>query len=419
MYNIKLYDYVPKPEPADSGRIIAAHYYPSWTKGENLLTHEFDDLHDYPERTPLMGYYEDKNPEVIDWEIKWALEHGINCFIYCWYRKKENEGKPVTENDLRLGSGLHKGFFNARYCNMMKFAIMYEATTHWGGTDASDIVNNLMPFWLNHYFRRDNYLILDNKPVVYVYDNSRQIWDSMSADQHLAMLNCCREYAKKNGFDGMYFGLQDDPDWGCENVEAARKRGYDFVFRYTIEPEGIDPSSADAFECQLKTNRDMIIKYPYAYNATVGPFRDHEPRLKTLPYGSGKPGPNAWRYPNSRWYMTHEDFRYLLREVKKLADKAPAGSMANRVIMIDNFNEWDEGHFVLPNYRFGFKHLQAIREELTRRNNLPDYRLPDVLGFGPYDEVWGGKEIDLSAGNYRKLDEDEFKLYRIDGKQTQ
>ena len=51
----------------------------------------FNDLHDYPERTPLMGYYDEENPEVCDWEIKWALEHGINCFIYCWYRKLENE----------------------------------------------------------------------------------------------------------------------------------------------------------------------------------------------------------------------------------------------------------------------------------------------------------------------------------------
>ena len=145
MYNIKLYDYVPKPEPAESGRIIAAHYYPSWTKGENGLIREFDDLHDFPDRTPLMGYYEDKNPEVIDWEIKWSLEHGINCWIYCWYRKKENMGKPVTVNDLRLGRGLHEGLFRARYCNMMKFAIMYEASMRWGGTDRRDMLENLLP----------------------------------------------------------------------------------------------------------------------------------------------------------------------------------------------------------------------------------------------------------------------------------
>ena len=89
MYNIKLENYVPKPIPATTDKIVAAHYYPAWEKGEAGLHHGFDDLHNYPERTPLVGYYDGTSPELCDWEIKWALEHGINCFIYCWYRKKE------------------------------------------------------------------------------------------------------------------------------------------------------------------------------------------------------------------------------------------------------------------------------------------------------------------------------------------
>ena len=125
MYHIKLYDYVPKPDPASSDKIVAAHYYPSWTKGGNTLNHEFEDDFPYPERTPLIGFYEDRNPEVVDWEIKQALEHGINCFIFCWYRKRDNVGKPVTVDALRLGKGLHEGFLKARYNPMMQFAVMH------------------------------------------------------------------------------------------------------------------------------------------------------------------------------------------------------------------------------------------------------------------------------------------------------
>jgi len=50
-------------------------------------------------------------------------------------------------------------------------------------------------------------------------------------------------------------------------------------------------------------------------------------------------------------------------------------------MMIDNWNEWDEGHFVSPSVQFGFRYLQAIREELTARDNLPDYRTPQDLGL--------------------------------------
>ena len=111
MYNIKLENYVPEPKPATSDMIIAAHYYAAWKKGAAGIHNGFDDLHEYPERTPLMGYYDEENPVTCDWEIKWATEHGINCFIHCWYRKKENMGKPVTVNDLRCGHGLNQNKF--------------------------------------------------------------------------------------------------------------------------------------------------------------------------------------------------------------------------------------------------------------------------------------------------------------------
>ncbi len=417
MYHIKLYDYVPKPEPAESKRIIAAHYYPSWTKGDNGLIHEFDDLRDYPDRTPLMGYYEDKNPEVIDWEIKWALEHGVNCWIYCWYRKKENMGKPVTVNDLRLGRGLHDGFFNARYQNMMKFAIMYEASNRWGGTDRRDMVENLLPFWFENYFKRDNYLVLDGKPVVYIYDNSRQIWDGMSKDEMRGMFEDCQAYAKAQGFDGITFLLQH-PYW-CKDIFAeSAERGYDGCFFYL---GNVDRSrrttSAEALESQCEFACKNIEEHPYNYNATVSCFWDPEPRLYTLPHAGGTPDPKAWSYAKTvPYYMNFKDYRTLLRKVREAADRAPEDSMAHRVIMIDNWNEWDEGHAVLPSYRFGFKYLQAIREELTERNNLPDYRMPTTLGFGPYDEVWGGKDIDLSEHNDKKIDPSEFLFHYKDGK---
>ena len=173
MYNIKLTNYVPEPKPATTDRIVAAHYYAAWKKGAAGIHNGFDDLHEYPERTPLMGYYDEENPEVCDWEIKWAVEHGINCFIQCWYRKLENMGKPITVNDLRCGHGLHEALFNAKYQKMMKFAIMFENSPRWGTTDAVDAVENLMPFWTEQYFKRDNYLKIDNKPVVFVFYQER------------------------------------------------------------------------------------------------------------------------------------------------------------------------------------------------------------------------------------------------------
>ena len=152
MYNIKFSSYIPEPRPAKTDRIVAAHYYAAWKKGAAEVHEGFDDLAEiYPDRTPLMGYYDEELPEVADWEIKWAVEHGINCFIYCWYRNLENTGKPVTENDLRCGHAIHEALFNAKYKNLMKFAIMFEAQERWSNTDSKDFEENLLPFAVASY----------------------------------------------------------------------------------------------------------------------------------------------------------------------------------------------------------------------------------------------------------------------------
>jgi len=59
--------------------------------------------------------------------------------------------------------------------------------------------------------------------------------------------------------------------------------------------------------------------------------------------------------------------------------------------MLDNWNEWDEGHFIAPSVQFGFKYLEAVREVFTERDNLPDYRMPADLGFTGLGKNWMNK----------------------------
>ena len=127
MYNIKLSGYIEEPKPPRTDRIVAAHYYAAWKKGAAGIHEGFDDLaEEYPERMPLMGYYDEENPAVADFEIKWALEHGINCFIHCWYRKKECEGKPIKLENLRCAHGLHEAMPQALSQNSSSDGILRE-----------------------------------------------------------------------------------------------------------------------------------------------------------------------------------------------------------------------------------------------------------------------------------------------------
>lgn len=377
MYNIKLENYVPKPSPATSDRIVAAHYYAAWKKGAAEIHGAFDDLHEYPERTPLCGYYDEENPEFADWEIKWAVEHGINCFIHCWYRKLDNMGKPVTVNDLRCGHGLHEALFNAKYQSMMKFAIMFENSKKWGTTDSQDIIENLMPFWTENYFKRENYLIIDNKPVLFIYYQERldEVWNDPAEQK--AAFDACREYAKDQGFDGMIFAVCNTKPTKEAN-DALVERGYDFRFGYLsgYKPEENMPPEEDIIKGQCALLKEKLEIDPMRFIPTASCFRDSTPRMTKHWIDMG------YKFHLSKiWYLSPDGFRKVIAKMKEMTDALPDGAWGKRIFMIDNWNEWDEGHFVAPSHAFGFKYLQAIREELTERDNLPDYRMPQDIGL--------------------------------------
>ncbi len=390
MYQIKLYDYVPKPNPATSDRIVAAHYYPSWKKGAAGLHNGFDDLHNYPERTPLCGYYDGDSPEYCDWEIKWALEHGVNCFVFCWYRKKDNVGKPVTPSDLRLGETLHDGFLKARYSNMMKFAIMFETSLRWGAADAEDLYNNLMPFWIEEYFSKENYLKIDNKPVLFVYDHYGHQLASMlgSPEEQSAVFDRCREIARSHGFDGLIIASENHYD-DIADVEELFRRGYDYNFAYGWsfrEPKAHDDR---IIESQLSKIKARIDAFPDRFIPTVGAMWDPTPRFYSMPE-MYSPQRNV-----SLWKLAPKNWRRLLHDARELCNAMPQSSLGRNMIFLDNWNEWDEGHYLLPSVEFGFQYLQAIREEFTQRDNLPDYRMPHDVGTAPLNTQW--KEPDLSG----------------------
>ena len=401
MYNIKLENYVPKPQPAKSDKIVAAHYYGAWKKGAAGLHDGFEDLHNFPERTPLMGYYDEENPQVYDWQIKWAVEHGINCFIHCWYRKKENMGKPVTLDALRCVHSLHEALFNAKYQDMMKFAIMFEASGRWCGTDKDDMIENLMPFWMDTYFKRENYLVIDNKPVLFIYGQFMLQELFSSEEEQKETFDKCREYCKKCGFDGMIIAacvntdLEKDKE--ADIYTDLMNRGYDFFFNYRFRFKDDDDSPENILKSYRQFCERCISFAPKSYVPIASCFWDPTPRTTQKWKDMGV---NYFPY-SKLWRQSPEHYREMLKICKELSDNLPEDSMGRRMVMIDNWNEWDEGHYVAPNHEFGFKYLQAIREELTQRDNLPDYRTPQELGFTDHNKSW--TEPDL-----RKICEEKF-----------
>lgn len=380
----KFASYVPVPEPVSSDYYIACHYYPGWKTRENGYS-GFEKIVDFPERTPIIGYYDEADPEVSDWQVKWAREHGINCFVYCWYRGWATFGKPMTGDNAPSLAHQLDALFSSRYGDLMDFAIMWECDNAAPADGENDLIENLLPFWAEKYFSRPNYLKIDNKPVLFVYDYSFRVAEYMGGEDKVrTALEKCREKIKDYGFDGIIFQVEYRYD-DFSVMQKYKDSGYDAIFSYCWHTNVNLPTQEEAIDTQISLMQSHIDFDPNMAIMTCSQSWDPYPWNR----GSEKRMRDIGMI---RWKLTPDNWRILLEKVKSLADSLPENALGRRFIMLDNWNEWGEGHYIAPHLAGGFKYLQAVREVFTKRDNLPDYRLPEQLGLGPYDT-----KINLSA----------------------
>jgi len=61
------------------------------------------------------------------------------------------------------------------------------------------------------------------------------------------------------------------------------------------------------------------------------------------------------------WQLKPDAFQSLCERAKAKLDARSGAGLETRMILVDNWNEFGEGHYVLPTQEFQFGHLDAIR----------------------------------------------------------
>lgn len=133
---------------------------------------------------------------------QYAVEHGISFFMHCWYRDPNNFGlTPIqTQYDQVI-----KSYSTCRYADKIKFAIEWinTQTTTSGVSGIDDLVQNLMPFWIENYFKKSNYLKIDNKPVLIIFGPDGLIKDLGGESNTRSALAEMRNSCISAGFSGL------------------------------------------------------------------------------------------------------------------------------------------------------------------------------------------------------------------------
>jgi len=353
--------YIPEPEPVPTSLLVGAHNCPLWEADKpnmwlNLLKH--------PERTPALGFYAQENPEVADWETKWAVEHGVSYFIYCWYRA--SQGGAVQ---MRYGSAIHDALFKSRYVSKMKFTLMWENQTRGqaGVANEQDLMQNLLPFWLENYFKHPSYLKVDNKPVLFIYRPEFLVKDLGGVTNVAKAFDKMRQVCRANGFDGLYI-LGEYRGLDPNHLKLMKSLGLDYTFAYCWGIPG-SPTPEKAVQAQM----DYIHKTQDLHIL---------PQVVTVSQAW-----SGWHDEGSIWKLPPTDFERLLRLAKDFAGTLPKQELGSRMLILDNWNEWGEGHYIAPYREYGFGYLDAVRNVFSTAPKAHTDLIPEDIGMGPYDTV--------------------------------
>ena len=357
-------DYVPPPVAVDSEILVGAHYCPLWKQGTR--SSGWERIVPYPERKPALGWYDEGSPEVADWEIKWCLEHGIRFFVYCWYRRNRGQGVQMF-----LPHAIHDGLFNARYRDRFKFCIMWENQQPDSGVASeADLLHALLPFWIENYFKHPSYLKIDSKPLLFVYRPEKLVDDLGSVSAVRSALDQMRAECRRAGFSGLTF-LGEYRGLSRTRLQQIADEGFDYCFAYVWPlPHSPEPDAAVRMQEDIWQKRRELGVLPEVLTVSMG--WDSRP----------------WHPSTSIWRLPPKHFQTVCVKAKQAMRQFPGSSLGRRVVLLDNWNEFGEGHYIAPQREHGFGYLDAVRTAFSAAPEPHLDLVPDDVGRGPYDALF-------------------------------
>ena len=368
--------YVPEPQPVKSAVEITAVYYP----GTDQMS-EWDVIaQTCPERKPLLGWFDEGNPEAIDWQIKWAVESGITSFCVDWYW---NKGYQRLTHWLR-------GYYRARYRKYLKWYMMYANHNQPGAHSTADQIA-VTKYWIENYFKTPEYYTIDGKPVVcyWAIDNLDRdfIAEAAAKGEKLAPGEGARrafaiseKMVREAGLPGIHWQMM----WGGTAYDPAfaiakRRLGFESAISYGFVYEARRLAPVAASKAGGLTY-DMVVEgMPKLWQAKA--VQRELPWWLPIPTGWDD-RPRSFAASTIIRDRTPEKFAAVCRAARAFCE-----TNGIRHAVIHPINEWQEGSYIEPNEEYGFGMYNAIRDAFCEKpaEGWPKNVRPADVGLGPYD----------------------------------
>ena len=321
----------------------------------------------YQPRQPLWGYEMDDDPVVVEKWIRTALKYGINTFIYDWYWYSTEDGYSGPY----LESALDDGFLKAPSHNKMNFYIMwanhdvvynYWNYHKWGDNgnllfspDVDwDSMKKITARIISQYFTRPEYVKIDGCPVLGIFSVGNLIRSFGSLEGAAKAVAYMREEVVKAGFPGLHLQqiqgggslMSEETVLGMQKIIEAL--GIDSEALYNMG--GFDPDYLVHGKNGIDIRRQMDEVFDIPVFPCVSIGWDDTPRFP------GKGEGDVTQFNN-----TPQAFATFLSKAKKYMEDH---TDQPRFMMINAWNEWVEGSYLLPDMKNGYGYLEAVRDVL-------------------------------------------------------
>jgi hypothetical protein len=325
---------------------VGVYYFPGWLDDQRgaPAAKPWSRIKSYPEREPLLGWYREGSLEVAEQHIEWMSSHGIDYVVFDWYW----DGKPMLEHAV-------EAFMKANNSRKMRFTLLW--SNHSKVPENIEQFTSMIHYWIKHYFPKDNYLRIENKPTVFVFsqqelrDNAKKFGYTTAA-----LIAKANQIARDAGYDGIFFiaGASAIKEWVNEHgpqsgFSAFSAYNYHRGFSGTFNPLSLPSHSYRELDLAYQQNWDWILKnspLPYIIPTISG--------WDMRPWGGSS-------YPlHDNSFGTPDEFEGHLMAAKQRIDRYPSKTMGMTVICC--WNEFGEGSYIEPTKKDGFKYLERVRK---------------------------------------------------------
>jgi hypothetical protein len=336
---------------AVDGPQVGVYYFPGWyDQAPTEPGYGWPGFQWTSQQEPLLGFYNDLDVTVLDQQINWMADAGLDFVLYDWYTAASNSSLEV--------------FRQAPSRQRVDYALLW-ANHQTGDTDSGIVESvaewdSLVDRWID-YMADANYLHVDGLPVLYIFNCEllkQSAWalfptehPGYSTDQ---MLDRARQRARAAGLPGIYFVLaveanqywMDDfaPKAQVEALSAYNYHAYPNELPFSHSYQELDQAYRNQWRYILNhTTSDQ----PYFVPLTAG--------WDKRPWGGSASDP-------AHDLCTPVDVGEFKAHLEAAYDKLTDWNLTRGIGVIFAWNEFGEGGYIEPTVGRGDAYLAAVRQ---------------------------------------------------------